>query len=457
MVDTIAAIATGGSVTAIGIIRISGSEAIYAADSIFRSKTGIKMCETTDRKLIYGELLNCDGAVIDVCLCTVSRAPNSYSGEDTAEFHCHGSPVVLAEALRALFKCGVRQAQAGEFTKRAFLNGLLDLSQAEAVIDLIEAETEAAVCNAAGQLVGVLGGKIERIYDALLHISAHFFAVIDYPDEDIEAFELNNYIAALSDAEKTLAALLSSYNRGRIMKDGVKTAIIGRPNVGKSSLLNTLLGYERAIVTPVAGTTRDTIEEKIRIKNVLLRLIDTAGIREANDTVEKLGVDRSRTAAQNAELVIAVFDGSEALNGDDLEVLKITQASKNSIAVVNKSDLEMKVNVPEIEKALGNAVSLSSLTGSGIDEFIAKIENMFDNGTLQKPDGEILTNIRQADAVERALNSIHLAQAALSSGVTPDAVLTEIETAISSLGEITGKTIREDIAARIFERFCVGK
>ncbi|NMA25785.1 MAG: tRNA uridine-5-carboxymethylaminomethyl(34) synthesis GTPase MnmE, partial [Clostridiales bacterium] len=305
MTDTIAAIATGGSISAIGVIRISGRNAISAADSIFRSKSGIKMCETIDRKLIYGELLNSDGKVIDVCLCTVSRAPNSYTGEDTAEFHCHGSPVVLSEGLRALYKAGVRPASAGEFTKRAFLNGVLDLSQAEAVIDLIEAETEAAALNAAGQLCGMLGNKVNDIYDKLLHISAHFFAVIDYPDEDIDAFELQDYASTLLEAEAALKGLLDSFGRGAILKNGVLTAIIGKPNVGKSSLLNALLGYERAIVTPVAGTTRDTIEEKIRLGNILLRLTDTAGIREADDFVEKLGVERTRGAAENARLVLA--------------------------------------------------------------------------------------------------------------------------------------------------------
>jgi len=456
MADTIAAIATGSGVTAIGIIRISGAAAIDAADSIFRSKSGIKMSEVVDRKLIYGELLGRDGCVIDICLCTVSRKPNSYTGEDTAEFHCHGSPVVLAEALRALMSSGVRQAQAGEFTKRAFLNGLLDLSQAEAVIDLIEAETESASRNAAGQLGGVLGKKIEEIYGALLHLSAHFFAVIDYPDEDIEAFELKDYKNTLAQAETALCTLLSTYNRGRIMKDGVKTAIIGRPNVGKSSLLNALLGYERAIVTEHAGTTRDTIEEKIRLGSLVLRLVDTAGIREAEDTAEKLGVARARDAAESAELVLAVFAGSETLTSEDEAVLKIAQAGINKIAVINKSDLETKADVSAVEKELGTASCLSSLTGTGLDALISRIEQLFEDGK-HIPSGEILTNMRQADAVRRSLESLRLAQEALSSGVTPDAVLTEIETALSSLGEITGRTAREDIVSQIFERFCVGK
>jgi tRNA modification GTPase len=456
MTDTIAAIATGGSVSAIGVIRISGRNAISAADSIFRSKSGIKMCETIDRKLIYGELLNSDGAVIDVCLCTVSRAPNSYSGEDTAEFHCHGSPVVLTEGLRALYKAGVRPARAGEFTKRAFLNGLLDLSQAEAVIDLIESETEAAALNAAGQLCGMLGNKIESIYDQLLHISAHFFAVIDYPDEDIDAFKLSDYTAVLSDAEAALNRLLASFARGAVMKNGVLTAIIGKPNVGKSSLLNALLGYERAIVTPVAGTTRDTIEEKIKLGNVLLRLTDTAGIREADDIVERLGIDRARGAAESARLVLAVFDASQPLDDDDRAVLAVASRAGHHLAVINKSDLKACIDIAEVQKSLGTAHYVSALTGEGIDALAEAVGAMFADNT-EAPIGEILTNARQADAVRQALESIRQAQAALKTGTTPDAVLTEIETAMSALGEITGRTIREDIAARIFERFCVGK
>ncbi|NLT14420.1 MAG: tRNA uridine-5-carboxymethylaminomethyl(34) synthesis GTPase MnmE [Clostridiales bacterium] len=456
MTDTIAAIATGGAVTAIGVIRVSGRNAISAADSIFRSKSGIKMCETIDRKLMYGELLNSDGDVIDVCLCTVSRAPNSYSGEDTAEFHCHGSPVVLTEGLRALFKVGVRQAEAGEFTKRAFLNGILDLSQAEAVIDLIEAETEAAALNAAGQLCGMLGNKIEGIYDQLLHISAHFFAVIDYPDEDIDAFELKNYIASLLEAEAALAGLLDSFGRGAILKNGVLTAIIGKPNVGKSSLLNALLGYERAIVTPVAGTTRDTIEEKIRLGSILLRLTDTAGIREADDFVEKLGVERARGAAESARLVLAVFDGSRSLDDDDRAVIEVASRAPYHIAVLNKSDLKPQISADEIQKRLGATYCVSALTGEGIGALADGVGAMF-AGKGEAPAGEILTNTRQADAVRRALDSIRQAQAALGAGTTPDAVLTEIESAMSALGEITGRTVREDITARIFERFCVGK
>lgn len=459
MPDTIAAVATGGVVSAVGIIRISGPEALSAADRIFRPKSGIKISEAEDRKLVYGSLLGVDGAVLDLCLCTVSRAPNSYTGEDTVEFHCHGSPVVLSEGMRALFSVGVRQALAGEFTKRAFLNGRMDLSQAEAVIDLIEAETAAAAKNAAGQLMGTIGKTIDGVYEALVDLSAHFFAVIDYPDEDIEDFEIRDYDAVLKDAETTLSGLLSTLDRGRVMKDGVATAIIGRPNVGKSSLLNALVGFERAIVTPVAGTTRDTIEEKLRVGSVLLRLVDTAGIRASADHIERLGVERALKAASSARLVVAVFDGSAPLGEDDEKVLELAASAEYRIAVINKCDLSRKIDVAAVEARLGKVVYVSARTGAGLDDFAGEVDRLF--GALSPdgsvPAGGILTNLRQADAIGRALESIRASRDALGAGATADAVLTDIETALKALGEVTGKTIREDIVGRIFERFCVGK
>ena len=456
MADTIAAIATGGNISAVGILRLSGERAISAADSIFRAKSGKKMIDACNRALVYGELCDGTGRVIDLCLCTVSRAPSSYTGEDTVEFHCHGSPVVLSEALQTLFKFGVRQAEAGEFTKRAFLNGQLDLSQAEAVIDLIEAETTAAALNAAGQLGGAVSRKINDVYNALTDISAHFFAVIDYPDEDIEAFELQRYAGVLQDAESALNALLASFERGKILKDGVPTAIIGRPNVGKSSLLNTLIGYERAIVTDIAGTTRDTIEEKLLVGGVLLRLTDTAGIRETEDTVERLGVERSRRASEASRLVIAVFDGHTVLNDDDRDVIAVARAVPDAIALVNKADLPVILEVDALKEAFCDVLFVSAKTGEGLNGLADTIKNLFAGGT-DVPAGELLTNARQADAITRAADSLRSAHIAMRTGITPDAVLTEIEAAMSAVGEITGKTVREDITFRIFERFCVGK
>jgi tRNA modification GTPase len=456
MSDTIAAIATGGGVSAIGIIRLSGDSAIDITSRVFRPKNGQSMHDAKSRTLYYGELLNKDGEPIDLCLCTVSRAPDSYTGEDTAELHCHGSPIVLAEGLRALFAAGARQALPGEFTKRAFLNGKLDLSQAAAVIDLIDAETETAAKNALGQLGGAMGKRIDAVYSALLDISSHYFAVIDYPDEDIEDFELRQYEAALGEAAETLRRLLATFERGRVWKEGVLTAIIGRPNVGKSSLLNALAGFDRAIVSPVAGTTRDTIEEKVRVGSVVLRLTDTAGLRKTSDEIESLGVARSKTAAEAASLVLAVFDGSEPLDDADGEVLDAAAEAGRCIAVVSKSDLPLRADTALIEARLGKPIFLSAHTGEGLDTLHNAVEALFGAGEL-RPNGEVLTNAYQADAVSRAIEYLSEAISSLKRGMTPDAVLSDIEAALTALGEITGRTIREDTVTRIFERFCVGK
>ena len=390
--------------------------------------------------------------MLDICLCTVSRAPHSYTGEDTAELQCHGSPTVLREGLEALFAAGARQARAGEFTKRAFLNGCLDLTQAEAVIDLIHAETAEAARNAAGQLGGAVSRKTEAVYAALAGISAHFHAVIDYPDEDIPDFQIAEYAGTLAEAERTLTALADSFSRGRILTEGVPTAIVGRPNAGKSSLLNALLGYERAIVTDVPGTTRDTIEEKLRLGSLLLRLIDTAGIRETEDAVERLGVERSRRAMERASLVLAVIDGSGDVTGEDLELLHQAERCPKAVLVLTKADLERHVSLPETGLPI---VTVSSVTGEGLEELERAIRALFP--LPQVPAGEILTNARQAEAVSRAKESVHAALEAMETGCTPDIVLTESETAMAALGELTGRNLREDVTARIFERFCVGK
>ncbi len=453
--STIAAISTGNVVSAIGVLRLSGAEAFSIADCVFRPLNGKKLSNCPRRMMVLGTLLNRAGEAIDQCLAVTFSAGGSYTGEDSVEFHCHGSPVILDEGLRALFAAGAVQAGRGEFTKRAFLSGNLDLTQAEAVIDLIEAESAQAARNAVEQLGGSLRRKIEAVYDALLNISSQFYAVVDYPDEDIEDLGQEEIERTLAEAEKTLRDLLATYKRGQVMRQGVPTAIVGRPNVGKSSLLNTLLGYERAIVTDVAGTTRDTIEEKAVVGGVLLRLIDTAGIRDTEDTVERIGVARSRSALERAQLVLAVVDSSRPLQEEDMAILAEATKCDKCILVWSKSDLSdgaSSLLLPQMPTA---QVCVSSLTGEGIEQLEQTVAELFPAGEV--PAGLTLTNTRQAEAVERAARAVHGALEALRGGLTPDAVLTDAEGALNALGELTGRTLREDLVGRIFERFCVGK
>lgn len=452
MADTIAAIATGTQVSAIGIIRLSGDETFRVIDRLFFPYSGKKMSESADRRLIFGELRDRGGELLDVCLCTISRAPHSYTGENTAELQCHGSPTVLRAALDELFALGARQAAPGEFTKRAFLNGRMELCAAEAVADIIDAETVECAKNAAGQLSGAISRKVDGIYSALTDISSHYHAVLDYPDEDIEDFQLESYEGSLTSALTELERLLQSHERGKLMTGGIPAAIAGRPNAGKSSLLNALLGYDRAIVTAIPGTTRDTIEEKLRIGRLTLHLIDTAGIRDTDDEVERLGVERSRAAMSKAELVIAVVDGSGEITDEDREVIAQAEAAPKGIVVLSKRDIAEPD--AEITTALP-VVSLSSVTGDGMDELERVIAERFP--LPEVPAGEILTNVRQADAVKRAIEYMRSALDAMRAGMTPDIVLTETEGAMSALGELSGRTVREDVTNRIFQRFCVGK
>lgn len=452
MSDTIAAVSTGMQVSAIGILRLSGDKAINIVDKLFIPRSGKKMSESEDRKLVFGSLCDLDGQTLDICLCTISRAPHSYTGENTAEIQCHGSPAVLRAALDAVFALGARQALPGEFTKRAFLNGRMDLTSAEAVVDIIDAETAEAAKNAAGQLGGAIGRRIDKIYDFLTDLSSHYHAVLDYPDEDIEDFTLVAYKAELHAAIAELKRLADSYSGGKLLHGGIPAAIIGRPNAGKSSLLNAVLGYDRAIVTNIPGTTRDTIEEKLRLGGVLLRLTDTAGLRETDDEIERLGVMRSHEAMENAELVIAVIDGSGEVTAEDEEIIRCAEKAPHAVVAVSKSDLGKIAVLPETTLPV---VELSSMTGEGLEKLAEVIKTLFP--MPDAPAGEILTNARQAEAVDRALAALTAAYDALLQGCTPDIVLTEAEGAMSALGELSGKTVREDVTNRIFERFCVGK
>ena len=387
--ETIAAIATAQSPSAIGIVRLSGEETRRVLAALFTPASGMAVEALPYRRMTYGDIRSADGTLLDRGMAVCFSAAHSYTGEESAELHCHGSPVVLSEVLQAAFAAGARQARPGEFTQRAFLNGKLDLTEAEAVIDLIDAETAESARNAAAQLSGALRRPIESVYDKLLDVSSRFYAVVDYPDEDIEDLSREETERTLLCCEETLSDLLGTFARGKVLKNGVATAIIGAPNAGKSSLLNALVGFDRAIVTDIAGTTRDTVEEKATVGGVLLRLIDRTGVAPDEDW-----------------------------------------------------------RTPEA------VISLSSVTHEGFEALEAAIRTLY---PAPKGDTSLVTNARQADAIRRALDSVRAAKDALQSGMTPDVVLTEVEQAENALGELTGRTAREDMVARIFERFCVGK
>lgn len=453
MSDTIAAIATPRGVGAIGIVRLSGPETGAILDRVFFPRSGRSTAEESPRVMVYGQIRDGKSRLLDDALCVLFPAPHSYTGEDCAELHCHGSPIVLDEVLCALFDAGARQAQAGEFTKRAFLNGRMDLLQAEAVADLIDAETAEGARLAAMQLSGSLSRAVDGIYDDLMALVSRFYAVVDYPDEDIADADRALLSDTLRRCDEQLHLLSDSFARGRVVKHGVPTVLLGKPNVGKSSLLNALAGYDRAIVTDVAGTTRDTVEEKVRLGHVLLRLTDTAGIRATDDAVESQGVARSRAAAQTAELALLVLDGSAPLTAEDEEAIAAATAPQR-IVLINKSDLPVQLDVDALHRRFDAVYPVSAVTGAGLNDLRRAVEDLYSAGGGQ---GQLLTNARQYDAVRRAAEAVRCALAALEEGLTPDAVLTDAETALAALGELNGKSVRDDLVETIFARFCVGK
>ncbi|WP_294855430.1 tRNA uridine-5-carboxymethylaminomethyl(34) synthesis GTPase MnmE [uncultured Oscillibacter sp.] len=458
--DTIAAIATGKVPVAIGVIRISGPETDAVVGRVFHPDCQKQFSALEPRKLFMGRMLDAEGRVLDGGMAVRFPGPASYTGEDSAELHCHGSPVAMGELLLALFAAGARQARPGEFTQRAFLNGKLDLTQAEAVIDLIESESPAAARNAAMQVNGALGRSLSAVYESLTAIASQFYAVVDYPDEDIEDLDAERLTATLRESEELLDRLLATWSRGRLLKSGVRTAIIGRPNAGKSSLLNALAGFDRCLVTDVPGTTRDTVEESVLCGGALLRLIDTAGIRETEDLVERLGVERSKSAVEGADLVLAVLDGTAEFTKEDGAILELASRCPHWLLILTKQDLqnggaEILTLPGELSISPERIISLSSITGQGLDTLESAVAALFPDGT--EAAGLLLTDPRQADAVGRARAALCRGLDALRAGLTPDVVLADTEEAMGAIGELTGRTAKEDIVSAIFSRFCVGK
>ena len=438
MNDTIAAISSSGG--PIGLIRVSGERAIEAINAVFQAKNGKPLTEAPSQKLVYGTLTDKSGNVIDCCYAVALHAPHTYTGETMAELQCHGSTAVLCAGLDALFAQGVRQAEAGEFPRRAFLNGKMGLSEAEAVHDLITARTAEAAQNAAAQVMGAVGSPVQQMRDELLGIDPVLF-------EDAAAL--------LHRTTSRLYSMAESYERGRILREGVPCVILGRPNAGKSTLLNTLLGRERAIVTDIPGTTRDLIEENVKVGQILLRVTDTAGLRNTNDPVEQAGIDRAMAEASASSLILAVFDGSKPISDEDMLVLA-RSAGHRAIAVVNKVDLPQQLDEKLLKKHFLHIVPLSAKTGDGLDKLLNLIPRTVGLGDGAF-DGALITNARQAAALARAAERCEAALYAAQSGMTPDAVVMDAEGAITALGEITGETVTDAVVTRIFSDFCVGK
>lgn len=446
--DTIIALSTA-TPAALGILRLSGSQAITAVSALFCPRSGKNFAQEDSRKLVYGTLVDGQGREIDHVLATYSKAPHSYTGEDTAEVHCHGSPMVLTLALEAFYAQGCRQATAGEFTQRSFLNGKLDLLQAEGVADLIDAKTPAAVYLAAGQLQGRLTAKIQEIYQAFTHLMAHFCVVLDYPDEDIDPFTRQEMEQVISAQAKEISDLESTWERGKAIARGIPVVILGLPNGGKSSLLNALLGYGRAIVSPIAGTTRDTVEGEINCGAQCLRLIDTAGLRETSDPIEQMGVERSLQAKEEAQLQLIVIDSSSPLTGEE----PVEEEGIFTICVLNKMDKEQVVHKEDLHYR--HICEISAMEKQGLTELMDMISQLFI--PKSKEEEVLISNLRQVEQLRLAGSYVAGALEGLQAGMSADCILSDVEGAMWELGKLTGQNVGEDITQEIFSRFCVGK
>lgn len=454
--DTIAAIATAMSSSGIGIIRISGEEAVSVTEQIFQMKSGKNLSEMPTHTIHYGHIH--DGEeIIDEVMVLLMRGPKSYTREDTVEIDCHGGVYVMKRILETVVKYGARPAEPGEFTKRAFLNGRIDLSQAESVIDVIHAKNEFALKSSMKQLSGSVSEAIRDVRGKVLHEIAFIESALDDP----EHISLEGYPEKLQgiveEVSEKIEKLLSTSDNGRILKEGISTVIVGKPNAGKSSLLNTLVGEERAIVTDIAGTTRDVLEEQINLNGIILNIIDTAGIRETEDVVEKIGVDKAKKYVEDADLIIYVVDTSTALDENDFEIMELLR-NRTAIVLMNKSDLAPVTTAEEVKKHLEKTViSISAKEQIGIEELEEKIKELFFTGEVSFNDEVYITNIRHKTALQEALHSLHLVVQSISDGMPEDFYSIDLMNAYEELGSIIGEAVEDDLVEEIFSKFCMGK
>ncbi len=457
--DTIAAIATAPGESGIGIIRISGPEAVGIGTRVFRAAKGIPLDKLPYKRMNYGHIyVPSTGDTIDEVLVVAMKAPFTYTREDVVEVHCHGGSTSVRKILETIVDQGARIAEPGEFTKRAFLNGRIDLSQAEAVMDIISSRTEMGLKTAVSQLEGKLSRYLEDIKQGLLSAMANIEASIDFPEDDIDERTRETLLQDIHRGAGLIKKLLVTYSGGRIVREGLKTAIIGKPNVGKSSLLNALLRENRAIVTEVPGTTRDIIEEYINLKGIPLRVIDTAGIRKTDDIVESIGVEKAREYVDKADLILLMLDAAKPLSQDDRIILGIIK-NKKVIVLINKTDLEIKLDLQEVikESEGRRIIHMSLIEDKGLDILEDTIKDMVFSGDVKIGDGVIITRVRHENCLKRAKNSLCDAKDAINNGLPVDLVAIDIKAALEALGEITGDNITEEIVDRIFEDFCIGK
>ncbi len=458
MEDTISAVATALGEGGVGIIRISGEKALSVGDALFTAASGKKISEYEHNTFVYGYVYDIDGSLVDEAMCVYMQAPHSYTAEDVVELQCHGGVQALQKILSLTFGAGARLAEPGEFTKRAFLNGRMDLTQAEAVMDVIRARSEAslklAIRQQKGQLAQVLRGIRQNLVDVVVNLEA----VIDYPEDDIEDVTYEKVQNTLTDTCEGISRLLEHAHTGKILREGLRTAIVGRPNVGKSSLLNALLKEERAIVSQYAGTTRDIIEEQLLLDGVPLVLADTAGIRHTDDYVEQIGVEKSRQMLEEAELVICVLDGSEELTEEDKGILDAA-VNKPSVVIINKADLGIKIDVEALFERFGRdrVLTLSAKTLNGLDNFNAWLKQYVYGNEGVLSEGAYVQNARQEQLLREALQSLQDAGDAAMNMLPYDCIVIDVRTALDLLGEVTGDTVQEEIINQIFERFCIGK